>query len=308
MTAVAAVGMHYLRYDYNLLNLQPVGLECVELEHKLFDQTNRSAWFALSMADTPEEVAAKKEEFLRLPSVERVVEVATKLPADVEQKRPIIERIHQRLANLPHQVPEIPVTPHAELDRMLAAAQGDALVAVGRRPGRRRTATTARHAAADPARRIYPPRPRVSANDGRRSARAAAQAAGRVDAPAAAVGRPARKRRHALRRQDRPLLDAGLQQGQYLGRGADGAIRLRRAERRSRGHRQPAASLRGLAAHEAEFRAGRLVRPAGDHPRRAVGLPPAQPHLVGGAAHGRRPVANARADGAAGHPARTRPT
>ena len=87
VTAVTVVGMHHLRYDYNLLNLQPVGLECVELEHELFNQTNRSAWFALSMANTPEEVAARKEAFLRLPSVERVVEVATRLPADVEQKR-----------------------------------------------------------------------------------------------------------------------------------------------------------------------------------------------------------------------------
>lgn len=124
ITAVAAVGMHYLRYDYNLLHLEPVGLESVELEHKLFDNTNRSAWFALSMAATPEEVAEKKAKFLRLPSVERVVEVATKVPVGAEQKRPIIERIHQRLATLPHQVPEIPVTPQADLDQMLAAAQG----------------------------------------------------------------------------------------------------------------------------------------------------------------------------------------
>ncbi len=123
VTVVSAVGMHYLRYDYNLLNLQPEGLESVDLEHKLFNQTNRSAWFALSMADTPEAVAAKKEAFLRLPSVERVVEVATKLPADVERKRPIIRHIHQRLSRLPRQAPPIPVTPPAELDRMLAGAQ-----------------------------------------------------------------------------------------------------------------------------------------------------------------------------------------
>ncbi len=122
-TATAAVGMHYLRYDYNLLHLQPVGLECVELEHKLFNQTNRSAWFALSVATTPEEVAQRKEQFLKLPSVERVVEVATKLPTDVTGKLPIIERIHRRLAGLPRQVPQIPVTPQADLDRMLAAAQ-----------------------------------------------------------------------------------------------------------------------------------------------------------------------------------------
>lgn len=123
LTLVAFVGIGYLRYDYNLLNLQPTGLECVDLEHKLFNQTNRSAWFALSIANNAEEAAAKKEAFLKLPSVERVVEVATKLPTDVEQKRPIIEKIHQRLANLPQQVPQIPVTPSAELDQMLAGAQ-----------------------------------------------------------------------------------------------------------------------------------------------------------------------------------------
>jgi uncharacterized protein len=117
-----AVGLPYLRYDYNLLNLQPVGLECVELEHKLFNQTNRSAWFALSIASSREEVLKRKAEFLKLPSVERVVEIASKLPDEVEQKRPVIERIHQRLAHLPERVPDIPVPPAAELGQVLAAA------------------------------------------------------------------------------------------------------------------------------------------------------------------------------------------
>ena len=121
--AVAAIGIQHLRYDYNLLNLQPVGMECVELEHKLFQQTNRSAWFALSVAATRQEVLDRKEKFLRLPSVERVVEVDSKLPDDAEQKRPIVEHIHGRLANLPSQSPQIPVTPLVELDRMLAGAE-----------------------------------------------------------------------------------------------------------------------------------------------------------------------------------------
>lgn len=123
LTLLMGVGLYYLRYDYNLLNLQPEGLESVELEHKLFNQTNRSAWFALSIAATPEKVIENKEKFLKLPSVERVEEIVSKLPSSCEQKRPLIERIHQRLANLPKEVPEIPVTPPAELDRMLAGAQ-----------------------------------------------------------------------------------------------------------------------------------------------------------------------------------------
>jgi uncharacterized protein len=123
LTVLMSVGLYYLRYDYNLLNLQPEGLESVELEHKLFNQTSRSAWFALSVADTPEQVLQRKKDFLKLPSVERVEEIVSKLPANCEQKRPIIERIHQRLANLPQQASQIPVTPLAHLDRMLASAQ-----------------------------------------------------------------------------------------------------------------------------------------------------------------------------------------
>jgi uncharacterized protein len=123
LTVLMSVGLRYLHYDYNLLNMQPEGLESVDLEHKLFHQTNRSAWFALSVAATSEEALARREQFLALPSVERVEEVASKLPHDCEQKRPIIERIHQRLANLPREVPQLPVTPLADLDRVLAGAQ-----------------------------------------------------------------------------------------------------------------------------------------------------------------------------------------
>ncbi|MEN6458686.1 MAG: MMPL family transporter [Thermoguttaceae bacterium] len=122
LTLACAIGLPYLRYDYNLLNLQPVGLESVELEHRLFNQANRSAWFAISVATTPAEAAARKEAFLKLPSVEHVEDVVTQLPTDVDQKRPLIERIHRRLASVPEKLPEIPVTPVEDLDRALAMA------------------------------------------------------------------------------------------------------------------------------------------------------------------------------------------
>ena len=119
-TLVLTVGMHYVHYDYNLLNMQPTGLESVELEHKLTNQTNRSAWFALSMASSVEEVVNKKAAFLKLPSVERVEEVATKIPADAAQKQPVIARIQQRLTYLPQRAPQIAFTSQAELDQILA--------------------------------------------------------------------------------------------------------------------------------------------------------------------------------------------
>lgn len=108
VVAASAVGIYYLHYDYNLLNLQPTGLESVELEHKLFNQTNRSAWYAISVADTPEEVSKRREAFEKLPSVERVVEIASAIPPGVEEKRPIIERINRRLTALPANSPNVP--------------------------------------------------------------------------------------------------------------------------------------------------------------------------------------------------------
>jgi hopanoid biosynthesis associated RND transporter like protein HpnN len=136
-TLVLAVGVHYVRYDYNLLHMQPKGLESVELEHKLMNQTNRSAWFALSIGSSVEEVAKKKNAFLKLPSVERVEEVATKIPTDIAQKQPIIAQIQQRLVHLPQRVPQIAFTPQIELDQMLAglaqllASRADAAQTVG---------------------------------------------------------------------------------------------------------------------------------------------------------------------------------
>jgi uncharacterized protein len=116
-------GVRSLWYDYNLLHMQPKGLECVELEHKLFNQTNTSSWFALSIAKTRDEAIARKEAFLKLSSVDRVEEIASKLPAESEQKRPLVERIHGRLTNLPLRAPPIPVVPPGELDRMLSGVQ-----------------------------------------------------------------------------------------------------------------------------------------------------------------------------------------
>ena len=122
-TAAVAFGMTRLRYDYNLLHLQPAGLESVELEEKLVSQAKESAYFALSLVKTPEEAAARKARFLQLPSVERVDEIATRFPTDMAQKRPIIERIRNRLAGLPERPPRIPVASPAELGQMLSAVQ-----------------------------------------------------------------------------------------------------------------------------------------------------------------------------------------
>lgn len=122
-TCVVAAGVKRLWYDHNLLNLQAEGLESVELERKLLSESNQSVWYALSIADNRDELLARKEALLKLGSVERVEEIASLLPADHQVKAPIIERIQQRLANLPERPPVIPVDKPDDLGRVLARTQ-----------------------------------------------------------------------------------------------------------------------------------------------------------------------------------------
>jgi hopanoid biosynthesis associated RND transporter like protein HpnN len=115
VTALLGLGMTRLWYDHNLLHLQPAGLESVQWEERLLSEMGQGAWFAVSMADTPEELAARKAAFLRLPTVDRVDEIASLLPSDQQQKQPIVRRIAQRLADLPDRPPQIPVPPQDQM-------------------------------------------------------------------------------------------------------------------------------------------------------------------------------------------------
>jgi len=131
-----AGGLHELDYDHNLLNMQADGLESVEVEKKLLEECDQSVWYALSIADSREELIERKEKLVALPSVERVDEIASLLPVDEELKRPTIERIGQRLAALPERPPQISVDRLDALGETLAWAQGEA----SKRPGGLRTA------------------------------------------------------------------------------------------------------------------------------------------------------------------------
>lgn len=120
---LAAFGLGLLWYDHNLLNLQPQGLESVELEKKLCNELNRSAYFAISIADSPEELHTRKAKFEALSSVERVEDVGPLFPEQTAIKGPAIARIQKRLEGLPAAAPAIPVAPATDLERMLGGAQ-----------------------------------------------------------------------------------------------------------------------------------------------------------------------------------------
>ncbi|MFZ4732188.1 MAG: MMPL family transporter [Pirellulales bacterium] len=135
-TLAVASGLHDLEYDHNLLNMQPEGLESVAVEKKLLDECDQSVWYALSIADSREQLLERKARLLALPSVERVDEIASLLPGDEDLKGPLIARIRGRLATLPERPPEIPIDRVEHLGETLAWAQAEA----ARQPGALRTA------------------------------------------------------------------------------------------------------------------------------------------------------------------------
>ena len=156
-TLVVGVGLRYLRMTTTCCILNRSGWKASNWST---DSSTKPIAARGSRCRWPtrwKKCAARKEAFLRLPSVERVEEIATELPQGVQRKRPIIERIHGRLANLPQQAPQIPVTPADELARVHGCRRHDASRDPRRGTGCRRTATIAGHVAADSSRGVPPP-------------------------------------------------------------------------------------------------------------------------------------------------------
>ncbi|MEX0679616.1 MAG: MMPL family transporter [Pirellulales bacterium] len=122
-TAFVGLGLSRLWYDNNLLNMQAEGLESVALERKLLSECNQSVWYALSIADSREELLARKKQFLELESVERTEEIVSLLPVDDEVKRPTIARIQKRLALLPERPDLITVDTPEALGQVLGQVQ-----------------------------------------------------------------------------------------------------------------------------------------------------------------------------------------
>lgn len=128
--ALLAMGIPYLRYDYNLLHLQPKGLESVENQNKLVEHMSRSSYFALSLAKDTAEAKRRKAEFLKLPSVDHVEELVSILPDNVEEKQAIIEQLAAELADwsrLNTNIPQPEILDQALLRLQMALQQQQSL-------------------------------------------------------------------------------------------------------------------------------------------------------------------------------------
>jgi hopanoid biosynthesis associated RND transporter like protein HpnN len=109
-----------LIYDHNLLNLQAEGLESVEAQKQIFEASNNSLLYAVSLADSAEDARKRKEQFLALPTVRHVEELATRLPPySPAETKLLVQAFHAQLARLPKEPPPPRAANPAEVGRML---------------------------------------------------------------------------------------------------------------------------------------------------------------------------------------------
>ncbi len=88
-------------YDSNLLNLQAEEIDSVQLLNRIFDETQGSLLYAVSITDDPLRARLMAQEYRELPTVGRVEELASYLPAyPSPETRLLIQGFHSQLEHL----------------------------------------------------------------------------------------------------------------------------------------------------------------------------------------------------------------
>jgi hopanoid biosynthesis associated RND transporter like protein HpnN len=115
-----------VEYDANLLNLQARDIESVALLNHVFDSSNSSLLYAVSLADSPAAARRLRRRFEALPTVARVDELGSFLPAYPSTETGLlIQAFRARLANvaaLPSELPQLdPAAVGAALEELFLA-------------------------------------------------------------------------------------------------------------------------------------------------------------------------------------------
>ena len=118
-----ALGIPNVWYDYNLLNLQPKGTESVELERRLLEmdveEGGENVWFALSIAETKEELLERKRLFEKHYPELTIKEIISYFPEAEPERVLIIQSLADMLAHIPDQLdPSMPLAMAEQLRRL----------------------------------------------------------------------------------------------------------------------------------------------------------------------------------------------
>ncbi len=98
-----------VNYDSNLLKLQADRTESVEIQKRIFHESNDSLLYAVSVANSAEEARSLHAKFAALPTVHHVEDLATRVPtARPEQSRLLVQSYRAQLARLPRDPYRLP--------------------------------------------------------------------------------------------------------------------------------------------------------------------------------------------------------
>ena len=100
VAALSATSLPMTRFDYNLMNLLPEGIDSVNWQDKLLEHSERSVWFGASIVPLDENLSAAREAagaFAGLPSVSSVGGVGMLFPADEPKKLELINTTKSQL-------------------------------------------------------------------------------------------------------------------------------------------------------------------------------------------------------------------
>jgi hypothetical protein len=86
MAMAAVLPWGEVRFDYNLLHLQPEGTEAVEWELKLLEAQGNASVYAAVLVDSLEEARETAKQYEALPLVSKVESLADYLPADPRER------------------------------------------------------------------------------------------------------------------------------------------------------------------------------------------------------------------------------
>lgn len=129
LSSVVILGLSYkaidVKYDFNLLNLQAKGLEAVDLQDRVFEQSDGSILFAVSLADSPQQAIDLKKKFEALPSVHHVEELASVWPQHPEHDtKLLVQAVQAVVSQLPNELPQLshvdPKTAGEQMQEMFA--------------------------------------------------------------------------------------------------------------------------------------------------------------------------------------------
>ncbi|MBI4776823.1 MAG: MMPL family transporter, partial [Deltaproteobacteria bacterium] len=98
--AVSLVVAPGIRFDLNLLHMQPRKAESVVWEHKLMEDSERSALTASILLSDLNEVRVKSQELEALPVVSEVSSILSFLPDAQEDKIPLLEHLKPLVSHL----------------------------------------------------------------------------------------------------------------------------------------------------------------------------------------------------------------